>query len=523
MPNDTLPISDIIVTDRQRIDLGDISGLAESLRLYGLIQPIVITQSRRLIAGGRRLAAAQHLAWREIAVVYRETLTVDELHELELEENIRRKAMSWQETCLGIAKIHQIKRNRAAEEGQAWGYRQTGELFGIALGKVEYSLRLAKALENKTSPLWDIDSANDGLKYLWKEDEDKLLAELARRKPTEPQLVPDEPVKLDVTTGEGFHTQTPDQEGRDVDFRLRQIRKEDGFKAYVLEVNTTPYLLKRVKHHYLEGQKISPELYPQSFEDHWTAKVIEVQKDIIIDLSTKLIHSDCITWLHEQPHESFDHIITDPPYGIDMSNLSQENTGMTNIKSVEEEHDVEKNEELFTQFLPKAYQVLKPTGFLVMWCDIMQWQRLYDLALSAGFRVQRWPIVWHKTHTCINQAAQYNFTKNTELAMVCRMPKARLIDPCGTSVVSASNQDDRARLAHPFVKPAAVWSLFIEYLTHENDLILDPFAGVGSSVIPLINANRQFVAVEKDEKHYNRLLENIKGHYMFLDPSTKFI
>ena len=94
MNRQTLPINEILSADRQRLDLGDIADLALSIQRYGLIQPIVINQEKRLIAGGRRLAAHQHLGRTHIEVVYRETLSVDELHELELEENVRRKEMS---------------------------------------------------------------------------------------------------------------------------------------------------------------------------------------------------------------------------------------------------------------------------------------------------------------------------------------------------------------------------------------------------------------------------------------------
>jgi ParB-like chromosome segregation protein Spo0J len=52
--------------DRHRGDVGDLDGLAESLRELGQLQPIVVTSDLRLIAGGRRLAAVQSLGWVEI-------------------------------------------------------------------------------------------------------------------------------------------------------------------------------------------------------------------------------------------------------------------------------------------------------------------------------------------------------------------------------------------------------------------------------------------------------------------------
>lgn len=61
-----IAISDVRVEDRHRRDLGDVTALAKSLGELGQLQPIVVTADLRLIAGGRRLAAARSLGWTEI-------------------------------------------------------------------------------------------------------------------------------------------------------------------------------------------------------------------------------------------------------------------------------------------------------------------------------------------------------------------------------------------------------------------------------------------------------------------------
>ncbi|MBX6396308.1 MAG: ParB N-terminal domain-containing protein [Alicyclobacillaceae bacterium] len=65
-----LSIEQIQVGTRVREDTGDIGEIAESMRRYGLIHPIVVDAQNRLVAGGRRLEAAKHLGWREIEVRY---------------------------------------------------------------------------------------------------------------------------------------------------------------------------------------------------------------------------------------------------------------------------------------------------------------------------------------------------------------------------------------------------------------------------------------------------------------------
>src|SRR5262245_8424756 len=59
---------EIIVGERHRRDMGDIDGLAASLGELGLLHPIVIRPDGTLIAGERRLRAAELLGWAQIPV-----------------------------------------------------------------------------------------------------------------------------------------------------------------------------------------------------------------------------------------------------------------------------------------------------------------------------------------------------------------------------------------------------------------------------------------------------------------------
>jgi ParB family chromosome partitioning protein len=61
-------VADIRVGTRRRKDMGDIDALAASISEVGLLQPIVIDQKNRLIAGERRLEAVKRLGWEKIKV-----------------------------------------------------------------------------------------------------------------------------------------------------------------------------------------------------------------------------------------------------------------------------------------------------------------------------------------------------------------------------------------------------------------------------------------------------------------------
>jgi len=91
----TIAIANVQVADRHRGDLGDLGGLADSLRELGQLQPIVVTSDLRLIAGGRRLAAARSLGWSEIdAKIASDLSGAAALLRAERDENTCRKAFT---------------------------------------------------------------------------------------------------------------------------------------------------------------------------------------------------------------------------------------------------------------------------------------------------------------------------------------------------------------------------------------------------------------------------------------------
>ena len=102
-------INDIKVKKRIRKDMGDIAALADSMKRFGQISPILITKNNVLIAGGRRLEAARNLGWSTINAVVAEI--PDELSKLEyeLEENIQRRNFTQTETNEAAKRIYRLR------------------------------------------------------------------------------------------------------------------------------------------------------------------------------------------------------------------------------------------------------------------------------------------------------------------------------------------------------------------------------------------------------------------------------
>ena len=122
-----VPIDSITIDreNRQRRDLGNLSELEASIRQHGLINPITITRDHLLIAGERRLTSARNIGLTEISVQYLEDLSRPEQEMIELEENVQRKDLSWQDYVTTVARLHKIK----SETNPDWTQESTAALL----------------------------------------------------------------------------------------------------------------------------------------------------------------------------------------------------------------------------------------------------------------------------------------------------------------------------------------------------------------------------------------------------------
>ena len=56
---------------------------------------------------------------------------------------------------------------------------------------------------------------------------------------------------------------------------------------------------------------------------------------------------------------------------------------------------------------------------------------------------------------------------------------------------------------HPTEKPIDLMELYITNSSKENDIVLDPFIGSGSTGVACLNTNRKFIGIEIDEHYFN--------------------
>lgn len=139
------PIHEIVINpDRQRRNLGDISDIKESISTSGLMNPIIITRQNVLVAGERRLTACTQLGYDTITTRYIETLDEIELHLIELEENVKRLDLSWQDKVRATQKYHEL----CSERNGSWTNEQTAEALGVSSKLISEDIMVAKAINN---------------------------------------------------------------------------------------------------------------------------------------------------------------------------------------------------------------------------------------------------------------------------------------------------------------------------------------------------------------------------------------
>lgn len=186
-----IPIKDIQIGERQRVDLGDLSDL-DSMRDLGQLQAVGLRRLAippgkptqwELVFGRRRIAKAVELGWTDIEAKDLGHLSEVDKQEMELIEDIARKDRSWKEKCLAFAKLFRMKQAEKLEIGENWTIRMMSAFTNEPKTNVGYMLRVAEQIHlNPESDLAKSESFTDAVKIVFTEHEKEVAAELQKRR-----------------------------------------------------------------------------------------------------------------------------------------------------------------------------------------------------------------------------------------------------------------------------------------------------------------------------------------------------
>lgn len=152
----SIPLDQIKLTTRHRKELGDITGLAESISTIGLLHPIVLNPDHQVIAGERRLAAVRNLGWSEVSATVIHSLEDAGLAlQAERDENTCRKDFTTLEAVALGRDLEKLERPEAKERqkkhgGTAPGRKNTSGKFPEVSGQTRDKVGAAVGINGKT-------------------------------------------------------------------------------------------------------------------------------------------------------------------------------------------------------------------------------------------------------------------------------------------------------------------------------------------------------------------------------------
>lgn len=226
-----------------------------------------------------------------------------------------------------------------------------------------------------------------------------------------------------------------------------------------------------------------------------------------------ILRADSRDVIKQIPDNSIDFILTDPPY-----NLGPHSTGNIPLpgrsamnNDVAEWDKIDFNPE---EWADEFIRILKPSGNLFIFTSYNQLGRWYN-CLDHRFDTSNF-MIWHKTNpapkifkagflnscemifTCWNKKHTWNFISQAEMhnfiqSPICMSPE-RLKNP-----------------KHPAQKPVSILKKMIEIASNKDDIIFDPFMGVGSTGVAALELDRRFIGVELDETFFAAAKKRIES------------
>ena len=217
------------------------------------------------------------------------------------------------------------------------------------------------------------------------------------------------------------------------------------------------------------------------------------------DFINKIIHGDCLELIRLIPNNSIDVVLTDPPYGLNKDGVRGD-ADLSPFYNILPECDrVLKNNSFFitffsTKFLPLLF---KNNPFNYFW----------QIVLYCPEGKVKSPIGYTKFMSC------FIFKKGD--SKIIHWNKDIFVDTPGKMV-----EPDEGYIDHPTPKPKHFIKEILKMFTKENDLILDPFIGSGSTAIACIQLNRRFIGFEIEEKYCKIAVDRANKFLSSSNPNT---
>lgn len=226
----------------------------------------------------------------------------------------------------------------------------------------------------------------------------------------------------------------------------------------------------------------------------------------------QILNKNCIEGMKEIKNNSFDLILTDPPYQISkesqFSTLKDRKNARTGTYFGEWDENFD-NE----PWIKEASRVLKSGGSLLVFNDIKKISIIIEIAEKYGLQYKD-TIIWKKTNP-MPRNRDRRYVQDIESVIWFVKPKSpwtfnRQKENFESCIKCYPSESGGAfKRIHPTQKPLKLIEDLLLIHSNEGDLVLDCFSGSGTVAIACKKNKRNFIAFELDELYYKKSIERL--------------
>lgn len=237
------------------------------------------------------------------------------------------------------------------------------------------------------------------------------------------------------------------------------------------------------------------------------------QTDRIVKDNFELYHGNSYSLIKElkQNNIKVNHIITDPPY-----NISQDNnfSTMRNPRKGVDFGEWDKDFDLYS-WISDYSEILDKNGSMIIFCSYRFISHIIDKLECSGMVVKD-TIIWKKSNP-MPRNIDRRYVQDTEFAVWAVKKNAKWVfnkpesSPYLRSCYETTTVSGKEKTPHPTQKSLKLMENIVKVHTNENDIVLDPFMGSGSTGVAAIKNNRKFIGIELEKEYFDIALERLEN------------
>lgn len=216
----------------------------------------------------------------------------------------------------------------------------------------------------------------------------------------------------------------------------------------------------------------------------------------------QIYNKDVLELMKTMSDESIDLIVTDPPYKVTARGNAGNSGGMMQDKLSMQGKIFKHNDIKPSEYIPEFYRLLKDGSHCYIMTNHVNLHEMLNVAKESGFHFIK-SLVWNKGNKIMGQYYMSQF----EYILFFRKGRGKKINKCGTAdileIPNKKTKGEDGKNIHDTEKPVELMKVLIENSSNIDEVVFEPFMGVGSTIMACIELDRKYIGCEIDEKYYN--------------------